>query len=239
MNTGIGFAVPINLAKDVSSKLISEGKFTRAWLGINIAGLSDTPDFRDTIKGVKEGVVVVNILPEGPAAKSDLEPGDVIVSVDSKTVKTPTELKNEIRTKKVGSDVNLDVVRDGKKMKLVVQPGDYAPEDLPVARRGAKAPEPEVNALGVKVEALTPALAKQFGVEASSGVIVTGVDSGSLAEEFGVQPGDVISKVDGKGVTNLREFRDAMKTADTKKGVRLNIQSEAGRRFTILKEDGE
>jgi serine protease Do len=135
--------------------------------------------------------------------------------------------------------VNLDVVRDGKKMKIVVQPGDYAPEDIPVARRSSKAAQPDASALGMKVEALTPSLAKQFGVDASSGVIVTGVESGSLAEEFGVRPGDVISKVDGKVVSNLREFRDAIKNVDTKKGVRLNLQSESGRRFTILKDDGE
>jgi serine protease Do len=238
INTGIGFAVPINLARQVAETLIDQGKFTRAWLGIGIATLSETPQYRDTTKGVKEGVVVANILPEGPAAKSKLEPGDVITSVDGKPVKTSQELKNEIRLKKIGSDVSVDVVRDGRKMKFVVNPGEFPSGDVPLLARSSKEAGDDLSEFGMKVQTLTPDLAEEYGVKAGSGVVVTEVVADSLAQDAGILPGDVISKVNSTEVKNVREFREAMKQADVKRGVRLSVASEAGRRLTILK-DGE
>ena len=103
MHTGIGFAVPINLAKQVSEELIANGKFPRLWLGIGIRGLREDDDSMEQIKGVEDGVLVTTIRPDGPAAKSDLKSGDVITMVDGKTVSTATQLRNEIRGKKLTS----------------------------------------------------------------------------------------------------------------------------------------
>ncbi|MBI3882371.1 MAG: trypsin-like peptidase domain-containing protein [Verrucomicrobia bacterium] len=240
MNTGIGFAVPINLAKEVSDKLVADGKYTRSWLGVNIATLSETKQYRDSIKGVTDGVVIANILPTGPAAKSELEPGDVVTAVDGKPVKTAPDFKNEIRSKKVGANAMLDVVRDGKKIKVKVTPGAMPDDQFAVNRGTAKESAPSAEQeLGLTVETLTAKKAKELGLKAATGVLVTEVESGSLAEERGIQPGNVIARVDRKSVTNIADFRDALKTADVKKGVSLTIQSESGRRLEILKDDGK
>jgi S1-C subfamily serine protease len=129
LHTGIGFAVPVNLAKEVSEQLIANGKFSRLWLGIGIRGLREDDDNFEQIKGVDDGVMVTAIRPEGPASKSDLKTRDVITMVDGKTVATATQLRNEIRGKKAGIAVTLDVVRDGKPMKLKVRP-ELWPERL-------------------------------------------------------------------------------------------------------------
>ncbi|MBI3850330.1 MAG: trypsin-like peptidase domain-containing protein [Verrucomicrobia bacterium] len=239
MQTGIGFAVPMNLAKEVADKLISEGKFTRGWLGVYIETLRESQELKDRIKGVADGVVIKAIDARGPAAKSALEPEDVVTAVDGKAVSTAQDLKNEIRIKKIGQSVNLDVVRDGRNIKVKVQPEEY-PEDRFAANRGSKSGNGETaNRLGISVKSLTSEAAKEFGVEKIEGVVVTEVETGSLAAKHGIKQGDVITKVDRKKVTSPKEFREAMKTADVKKGVTVSLVGEEGRRFEILKDSGD
>lgn len=122
LHTGIGFAVPVNLAKEVSEQLIENGKFPRSWLGVGIRGLREDDDLREEVKGADDGVLVTSIQPDGPASKSDLRPRDVITAVDGESVGTATQLRNEIRRKKAGSTVTLDVVRDSKPIKIKVRP---------------------------------------------------------------------------------------------------------------------
>src|SRR5881628_714708 len=126
LHTGIGFAIPSSLAREVSDKLISEGKFTRAWLGVRIQTLREDADFRALIKGPAEGVVVHSVLPNGPAARSELKPTDIITAVDGKSVGTAKQLRNELRNKKIGQPVTLDVFRKGKAIQVKVAPGGAA-----------------------------------------------------------------------------------------------------------------
>ena len=121
LHTGIGFAVPSNLAREVSDQLIASGKFARSWLGVSIRGLRDDEDSMET-RADTDGVMVISLQPDGPATKSDLKPGDVITAVDSRTVSTATQLRNEIRVKKPGSAVTLDVLRNSKPIKIKVHP---------------------------------------------------------------------------------------------------------------------
>jgi len=240
MNTGIGFAVPSRLAKQVADQLISSGKFTRAWLGIGIAALADSRELRQRVKGVDDGVVVTSVLRDGPAAKSGLELEDVIVAVDGEPVKTLQDLRNEVGGKKVGSEVTLDVVRDGRKMKVKVRPGELPADQLAV-NRGPRieAPAEGTTSFGLTVQTLTPALAKQFGVEASTGVVVTAVESGSAGEAAAIKPGEVVTRVNRVPVKSAKEFRDALKAGDAKKGISLSITGESGTRLEFLKDDGE
>jgi serine protease Do len=122
LHTGIGFAVPVNLAKEVAEQLMANGKFARLWLGVGIRGLREDDELHEEIQGVDDGVLVTEIRADSPASKSDLRPRDVITTVDGKNVTTATQLRNEIRTKKAGSAVALDVVRAGKPMKIKVRP---------------------------------------------------------------------------------------------------------------------
>jgi serine protease Do len=127
LHTGIGFAIPSNLAKEVSDQLVAQGKFTRPWLGIGITAVREHPEFREVVKGIDDGVIVSAILPAGPAAKSDLRPTDVITAVDGKPVSTPQQLRTEIRHKQIGRPVTLAVFRKGKTLDVRVRPGEWLP----------------------------------------------------------------------------------------------------------------
>ena len=241
MRTGIGFAVPSNLAKEVADQLISEGKFTRAWLGIGISSLREHEKFRDVISGVKDGVVVMSKVTDGPAWKSDLQPTDVITAVDGRPVATAQQLRGEIRNKKIGADVTLDVFRDGKNLKLKVQPGEWVEktETPAVEIKHVASNPPATNHLGLTVQRLTRELAEQFDVYLISGLIVTAFEKNSLAEREGIKPGDVITEINHREVKDPRQFREAIKSADFKSGVIFNLINSESSRFEILKDGKE
>jgi serine protease Do len=125
LHTGIGFAIPSSLAKEVSEKLISDGKFTRAWLGISIRSFREEGFYEEKIEGVEYGVVVRDILPDGPASGSELKSMDVITAVDGKRVSTAQDLRGEVRLKPIGKLITLDVVRSGKPVKVQVKPAAW------------------------------------------------------------------------------------------------------------------
>lgn len=138
LHTGIGFAVPANLARAVSDQLIRDKKFTRLWLGVGIRGIREDEDARDMSLGVDDGVLVTELRPDGPASKSDLRSGDVILAVDGRKVATATQLRVEVRLKKAGQPVTLHVFRNGKKLPIMVVPEpwpDQQKSDEKPARR--------------------------------------------------------------------------------------------------------
>jgi serine protease Do len=239
MNSGIGFAVPINLAREVADKLITDGKYVRAYLGLIIIALRDDPEMQGHVKGITEGVVVREIPLDGPAAKSDLQPGDVITAVDGKPVATAQELKSEIRVKKIGDSVTLDVQRNGENLKVKVAPGAWPDKEASLASRREPVAEEDAHSFGLTVRTATRELAEQFGVEKADGVIVTEVERDSVAALKGLRPGDIITDVNGKPVTTPRQFREQIRKADPKEGVRIMFRSRGARAFVYLKESGD
>jgi serine protease Do len=243
MNTGIGFAVPINLAKRVKDHLIAEGKFTRSWIGIYIQELSDYPEFKNLDKALapdaEDGVVVVGMTANGPASKSDLRSGDVIVSVEGKTVKTARELKDAIISEPPGYVLALNVVRGKDHLSINVRT-EALPTDAGLAE-ARQQPDEETGspAFGLTVQTTTRDLAEQYGVEPDSGVIVTAVERDSPADEKGIQPGDVITQINRQPVTSVKQFRQALKAADAKKGIMVNLISNGSSQMVILKDSGQ
>jgi serine protease Do len=236
IHTGIGFAIPSNLAREIADQLIAEGKFTRPWLGIFMQGLRDDPDLRELLKGVEEGVVVSKIVPNSPAAKSDLKPSDIITSVDGLHVSTPQQLRASIRGKKIGQPVTLDVFRKDKIIQVKVSPGEWLEPAAPVTKaRNIPTPEAKPTGLGIAVQALTPELATQFGVDTTDGVLIASVEKDSAAARKGLRQGDILTSVDHQSVTTPKQFREAIKGADPAKGVLLNLISNGTARFEILK----
>ena len=243
LRTGIGFAIPINLAKEVGDKLITDGKYVRAWLGIGIQALRENSEYRDSVTGITDGVIVKEIRMNGPAAKSDLKPSDIITAVDGKPVASAQQLKNEIRSKKIGEAVTLEVHRGGKNIKVKIKP-DAWPDELMLAGHRQAAPKSEVEdsttMFGLKVQAITSKLAEQYGLnKTDDGVVVTDVQRGKAAERGGIQPGDVITEVNHKPVATLKQFRDALKAVDPKKGVIVNFTRRGTSKFEFLKESGD
>lgn len=236
LRTGIGFAIPSNLARDISDSLIKDGKVIRARLGIEARSLREDEELRTkTFKGALDGVMVAGILVDGPAAKSELKLEDIITHVEGTPVGNAQQLRNSVRNK-VGSPVTLSVVRNGRPMKIKVTPEAWPDEPQLVSNRGQqRSNEVQADDLGITVKALTRELAREHSVKLTEGLIVTEVDAGSPAAKRGLKAGVVITEVNGKPVSDLRDFSAALKGADLKKGVRLEIISDGFKKFEVLK----
>ena len=214
MNTGIGFAVPVNLAKRVADMLVEDGKVTRAWLGVSITTLREDDDYRDLAVGVEDGVVVRQFVPGGPAENSDLELADVITAVDGNSVKSAEELKRELRLKKAGVSVTLGLMRNGEAREIEVETGAF-PEDITTVSR-VRTPErkPEAEAkvklLGMTVSDITPDLAKRFEVKNGEGVIVTEIENDSVAAEKTISLGDIVTRINSTQVDSVKSFKAAL-----------------------------
>jgi serine protease Do len=240
MNTGIGFAVPVNLAKRVADMLIDDGKVTRAWLGVNITTLREDADYRDLAVGVEDGVVVRRFVSGGPAENSDLELADVITTVDGNRVKSADELKRELRLKKAGDPVTLGLMRNGKAREIEVETGAFPEEFTAVSRmRGSeRKPEADTNAklLGMTVQNINEDLAKRFEVEGEQGVIVTAIENDSVAAGKGISLGDIVTRINSTPVDSVVSFKAALEGEDLKKGVIVHLTSEGSQRFEVLKQ---
>jgi len=241
MSTGIGFAVPVNLAREVAEQLIAKGRFTRSWLGVSIEPVGENANSTPADVPVKEGVVVTGIIRDGPSWGSDLETQDVIVAVDGQAVRDVPDLKRLVSRKMPGKPIRVDVYRGEKKLELQLVPGEL-PEDRTILGRNTRREpaEPDTTEVaGVKVRALDAETAKQLDLEPGEGVLVESVDEDSPAALQQIQAGDVITKVNRRPVRTPKEFRTVMGEGDLRKGISLTIVSERGRSFRVLKDAGE
>src|SRR5438270_1409526 len=242
LNRGLGFAMPSNLTNEIGQQLIAGHKILRPWLGIRIESLGDDPQIRDLFKGLDKGVVVRTIEADAPAYKSDLRPFDVITQVDGAAVTTDTQLQREILKKKIGQNVELTVWRKGQTLKIGVTTGEL-PNEISQASNEIKPPAPSkpeesTNKFGLQVQELTKEMAERMKLGVTQGVIVTDVADNSLAAAQDVQREDVITEVDGKKITNLASFKDALNKADPRKGVLLYLDRKGSKTFAVLKAGG-
>ena len=245
-HSGIGFAIPSSLAKEVSDKLIADGKFARAWLGVEIRALRDEPDASRLTHRIKDGVIIGRILPGGPAAKSELETNDIVTAVDGRPVSTSQQLRAEIRGKKIGQFITLDVYRSegtapGKMHKIKVSPDEWVqPLAAIVSNRSNSANERDFTAFGVTIHSMNRSLANRFGLESTTnGVIIIAVEKDTPAARKGIKPGDIITSINHEAVATPTQFRDAVKKADLKRGVTLTLFRDETTRFETLKEVAE
>jgi serine protease Do len=212
--TGIGFAIPINMAKQILNDLIKQGKVVRPWLGISVQDL--TPEMAEQFQvKEKEGVIVAQIHQGTGAEKAGLVSGDIMKSVDDKAIKNTNELIKEIQKKKVGQKVKLNVVRDGKPMTIEVTL--TAMPDKPEALKEKEGEEK----LGARVQELTPQLSARYRIssEIKRGVIVISVEEGSPADELGLQEGDVVLEINRKKIETTKDFERAIKDINLDKGI--------------------
>src|SRR6476620_1475409 len=238
MNRGLGFAIPINMAKDIGGELMAGHKIVRPWLGIRIETLGDDPSIRDLFKGADKGVVVRTIEADAPASKSNLRPFDVITHVDGSAITSDSQLQHEILKKKVGESVELTVWRKGQAIKVPVKTGEL-PDDITRASNQPVQPsEPkpqDLGKFGLQVQELTKDVAERLHLSSQQGVIVTDVEENSIASSQGIEREDVVTEVDGKPVTNVQSFREALNKADPKRGVLLYLDRKGSKTFAVLK----
>jgi Do/DeqQ family serine protease len=241
LNRGLGFAIPSNLTNEIGQQLIAGHKILRPWLGIRIESLGDDPSIRDLFKGLDKGVVVRTIEADAPAYRSDLRPFDVITQVDGAAVSTDTQLQREILKKKIGQNVELTVWRKGQTLKIPVTTGEL-PNDISRASNEVAPPVPskpeDSNKFGLQVQELTKEVATRLKLGVQQGVIVTDVADNSLAAAQDIQREDVITEVDGKKITTVASFREALNKADPRKGVLLYLDRKGSKTFAVLKAGG-
>ena len=241
LNRGLGFAIPINLAKEIGAELVAGHKIVRPWLGIRIETLGDDSSIRDLFKGIEKGVVVRTIEADAPAYKSDLRPFDVITQVDGTAVETDSQLQHEILKKKVGQNVELTVWRKGQTMKVPVKTGELPNEIARASNEPIKPAQPkqeDVGKFGLQVQDLTKEVAERLHLGVQQGVIVTDVSDNSIAAQQNIQREDIITEVDGKPVNNVASFREALTKADPKRGVLLYLDRKGSKTFAVLKAPG-
>jgi serine protease Do len=230
----IGFAIPINLAKNVLPQLRASGKVSRGWLGVMIQPVTEEVAASLDL-GSKEGALVAGVDPAGPAAKAGLKRYDVIVEFNGKRLRTMEELPKLVAAEPVGSKAELKVMREGKEKKLSVKLGELEAE--PALASAAPSPESKPGAYGLQVQPLTPDIAEQLELSSNQGVLVSGVKPGSAAEEAGLRRGDVILEVGRKPVNDVNAFRAALE--GSKKGVLLLVSRGGAELIVPLKASGE
>jgi serine protease Do len=235
INRGIGFAIPINMARDIADQLIDKGKIVRPWIGVEIRPLEEFRDQLELPENLKDGVVVRSIYPDTPAAASDLKPADVIVAVDGVAVKTPRDLQRQILRKQVGQKIAIDVIRDGKPVTVTVQTGELPGEIRLASRQSPSAPKVE-SSFGMTVQTLTAELADKLNLKNTEGVVITDVEPGSIADQKGLQHGDVVTEVDRSPVRTAEQFKAALTKADREKGALLYVRRDGASTFVVLKE---
>jgi serine protease Do len=226
-SVGIGFAIPINMAKDLLPQL-KKGKVVRGWLGVLIQKI--TPELKDKLDLKDEnGALVADVVSGGPAEKAGIKRGDVIVSFDGKEIDEMNELPYVVASTPVGKVVTVEVIRKGQKNALRVEVGELKEEGEPPA-----VAEAEPN-LGLTLKEITPELARNFRLSETSGLVVVQVEANSPAAEAGVAPGDIILEVDQASVRNLGEFNK--KTSSYKAGdtVLLLINRRGSTLYITLK----
>jgi serine protease Do len=226
-NMGIGFAIPINLVKELLPQLRGKGKVTRGFLGVLIQKV--TPEIADSLALEKaQGALVANVSKDGPADKAGVKVGDVIVEFDGKEVKDSGDLPIIVARTQVDKKVRMKVVRDKKELVLGVAVGELKDEEVVAA-------VPEKGELGLTVQRLTPPMAESLGLEKSDGVVVSAVEPGSAADDAGIRRGDVLMEIDRRPVRNLDEYRKMVAAIKKGRGVLFLVRRGESTLFLALK----
>lgn len=227
-NIGIGFAIPINVAKDLLPELEEKGKVTRGWLGVLIQKV--TTDIAENF-GLKDtkGALVADVVKDGPAQEAGIKVGDVIVEFDGHPIKESNELPMLVARTPVGKAVSVKVIRDKRTETLSIKIAEMKEEETAAAAG-------KEHGLGLTVQPLTPEIAESLGLSGEiKGVVVSGVEPGSSADDAGLRRGDIILEVNREAVKDLASYRKALKAAAKGKSVLLLVRRGENTIFMALK----
>lgn len=202
---GIGFATPINLAKEVLTQLREKGRVTRGWLGVQVQQV--TPELAQAF-GLEQsrGALVADVQPNSPAERAGIQRGDVITAFNGRKIEAMHELPRAVANTPPGTMANVQLRRQGRDQTVQANIADM-PEER---RRAAAGGGTTSGGLGLAVQELTPELARHLELPIAQGVVVIDVEEGSLADEEGIRRGDIILEVNQQKITNLQEYQTAL-----------------------------
>jgi serine protease Do len=218
--SGIGFAIPANMVRRISSELIATGSVSRAWLGVTLQPL--TPELAASF-GVKDrkGVLVSEVSPDSPAARAGVKPGDVVLEMNAARVENPGDLARAVGLARPGTPTSLTVWRGGREHALRVTLGTTPTEAAPTR-------------LGLALQPLTPEAAREAGVRARDGVLVTAVEPEGAAAAAGIRPGDVIMEVEGQAVRQVADFERLTRGGKPEQRLRVRLEREGRALYVAL-----
>jgi serine protease Do len=226
-NIGIGFAIPMNLVKELLPQLKGKGKVTRGYLGVLIQKV--TPEIAESLGMDKaKGALVADVTKGGPAETAGIKVGDVIVEFDGKEVRDSSDLPIIVARTPVDKKITVKVLRDRKELALSAAVGEMKEEEV-------VASAPEKGELGVTVQQVTPQIAESLGIERAEGVVITVVEPGSSADDAGLRRGDLILEVDRKPVKKVADYRKAVGEVKKGKGVLFLVRRGDSTLFLALK----
>ncbi|HZX14148.1 MAG TPA: PDZ domain-containing protein, partial [Thermodesulfobacteriota bacterium] len=231
---GIGFAIPIDLAKNIINQLKDSGKVVRGWLGVLVQQI--TPEIAEGLKLPEpKGALVSDVTPGGPAQKAGIQRQDIITQFNGQAVNDMQELPKLVAATPPGKEVQLTYLRNGKektaRLKVAEQPEEIAKSGIPGGE------EVEQN-LGLVVQEVNPQIQRRLRIEDSEGVIITNVDSGGPAQEAGLRVGDLILEINKKQIRNLDDYRKAIDSIKNGETALLLIKRGKNTIYSALKVGG-
>ncbi len=230
MAQGIGFSIPADMVSRVVDQLVSKGRVVRGWLGVGIQGLTKELSKQFGIKE-GEGVLINEVYEDDPAYAAGIKPGDIILMVEDQPVDSPNQLSRLVARVGPGEKAKILVLRDGKEMIYHV-PMAERPQKTTLASLPSQKTEVK---LGLDVQALTAALAEEFELKETEGVLVSKVERGGLAHSEGIQEGDFITEVNRQATRNVAQFSEAVEKVKPGQTVLLRIIRKARAFFIVLK----
>ncbi len=229
-NIGIGFAIPINMARSITSQLKEKGRVVRGWLGVVIQTV--TPEIKEKFDlETTEGALIGEVTKDSPAERGGLKRGDVIIRFDGKKVEEMNTLPPMVAETPVGKEVEIVVIRKGEEETLKVKVGELEEE----ARVAATAVPEIEETFGLSVQELTPELAESLSLKGEKGVVVSGVRRGSPASEAGLQRGDLIQEIERQPVEGMDDYERIMRESASKEQVLMVVKHEGHTRYVVLK----
>jgi serine protease Do len=233
--SGVGFAIPINMAREILPTLVKGGKISRGFLGVGIQNVDEDLARKFGLSD-NNGALVSQVNKDSPAKKAGIKVGDIITRYNGRAVEDTRHLRNMVAATTPETKADVTVFRNGKELTLTVTVGELT------AEKSGGGPEPEDEAaksssdLGVTVEPLTTENAGQYHLDPSDkGVVITDVDQDSSAAEADMRPGDLITEVDHTPVGSVSEFHSAVAKAKDKDSILLLVKRGAASRFVIIK----
>lgn len=238
-NVGVGFAIPINMARNIMDQLISGKKIVRGWLGVSLQEVTEDIANKYGLKEPK-GALVAEV--SGPAEEAGLKPGDLIIEFNGKDVKDGDSLKKMVAAQKPGEKIKVKAIRDGNEKTFTVTLGERTEEAIAkLTGRDTYGGEDTDQWLGLSVQELTPEIAQRFGYKDTRGVIITDVDPYGPAARVDNAPqrGDLILEIEGKSIKNMSDYRKAVEQFKNEKSVmiRLRRASTGATWYVVIKKE--
>ena len=227
---GIGFAIPIDMVKNIIQQLIDKGQVKRGWLGVGIQNVTtDLAEQFDVPKDTK-GVLVTQVYDDTPAAGAKMQAGDVIIAYDEKKVENVNQLRLAVAGTPPGTKAKIKVLREGKEKILSVKVAEQTPEAVANAMASDNAP----SSIGLTVQNITPEIANGLGLKDTTGVVVTAVQADSPADKAGIKHGDIIKQIKKDTIGNIDDFKKAVGKIKPGEKVLTLVQSRNISRFVVV-----